>query len=217
MTTSFELGAERREAQGTGASRRLRRAGRIPAVIYGGDKAPEMLSFDHDKVFHLLENEAFHSSILKVTHGGGSEQAILRDVHYHPYKLLVMHLDLQRISADEKIHMKVPLHFIGQDIAPGVKLKHGIPTHTITEVDVICLPADLPEFLEVDVSALDIGESLHLSDIKLPQGVELTVLAHGGDDQAVVAIVAPKAVAADEEAPAVPAPVEGAGESGESK
>jgi large subunit ribosomal protein L25 len=213
----FELSAERREAQGTGASRRLRRAGKIPAVIYGGDKAPEMLSFDHNTIFHLLENEAFHSSILKVSHGGVSEQAILRDVHYHPYKLLVLHLDFQRVSASEKIHMKVPLHFLGQDVAPGVKLKHGIPTHIITEVDVICLPANLPEFLALDVSGLDLGESLHLSDIKLPEGVELTVLAHGGDDQAVVAIVPPKAAAAEEEAPAAPAAGEAAGESGESK
>ncbi len=207
MTTNFELRAETRTAKGTGASRRLRREGKIPTIIYGGGKAPAMVSLDHNALWHLLENEAFHTSILKVQHDGESEQAVLRDVHYHPHKPLVMHIDLQRISADEKIHMRVPLHFIGQDVAPGVKIHGGIVTHIITEVDVSCLPSQLPEFIEVDMSGLNLHESVHLTDLKLPEGVELTGLSHG--DQPVASIAAVK-TSVEEEAPAEgAAPAEG--------
>jgi large subunit ribosomal protein L25 len=199
MTTNFELSAEKRDAKGTGASRRLRRAGKVPGIIYGAGKEPEMVNFDHDKVFHLLENEAFHTSIIDVKTDGSSQKAVLRDVQHHPFKQLIMHMDLQRISASEKIHMLVPLHIKGEDVAPGVKLEGGIVSHLITEVDVICLPGNLPEFLEADVSELNLHDSLHLSDIKIPEGVELTSLAHGGDDLAIVTIAAVRGAAEEEE------------------
>ena len=198
MSTQYELNAEKRDAKGTGASRRLRHASMIPAVMYGGDKDPEMLAFDHDTIFHLLEHEAFHTSVLTVKTDGASNQAILRDVQMHPFKLRVMHLDLQRISASEKIHMSVPVHCVGDDVAPGVKLEGGLVAHLLTETDVACLPKDLPEYLEVDMSTLHMNDSVHLSDIKLPDGVELTVLTHGGDDLAVATITAVRGGGAEE-------------------
>ncbi len=206
MSAKFELTAEPRAAKGTGASRRLRRSGKIPAILYGAGKEPMMVALDQNIMLRHLANEKFHTSILTVKVGGESDQAILRDWHMHPYKPVVMHIDLQRISATEKIHMKVPLHFTGQDVAPGVKLDGGIVTHLMTEVDITCLPKDLPEFLTVDMSGLRINESVHLSNIKLPEGVTITSLAHGGDDLAVGAITTIKVV---EEAPVVAAPVEG--------
>jgi large subunit ribosomal protein L25 len=153
-----------------------------------------------------LANEKFHTSILTVTVGGETDQAILRDFHMHPYKPIVMHVDLQRISATEKIHMKVPIHFVGGDVAPGVKIDGGVVTHLMNEIDITCLPKDLPEFLTADLSALGLNESVHLKDIKLPEGVAITSLTHGGDNLAVAAISVIKVV---EEAPVVAAPVEG--------
>jgi large subunit ribosomal protein L25 len=190
MTTNFEVVAETRSAKGTGASRRLRRAGKIPGIIYGGSKPATMVTFDHDPVWHLLENEASHSSILQVKTDGKPEKAILRDVHYHPYRQLILHVDLQRVSESERIHMSIPLHFTGEDIAPGVKMQGGIVSHLMTEIDITCLASNLPEYLTADVSGLNLGDSIHLSDLQLPDGVEITSLAHGGDDLAVVTIVA---------------------------
>ena len=190
MTTNFEVIAETRGAKGTGASRRLRRAGKIPGIIYGGGKEPAMVSFEHDPIWHMLENEASHSSILDVKTDGKGEKAILRDVHYHPFKQLILHLDLQRVSETERIHMSVPVHFVGEDVAPGVKLQGGIVSHLMTDVDITCLASNLPEYLVADVSNLNLHESVHLSDLQLPEGVEITSLAHGGDDLAVVSIVA---------------------------
>jgi large subunit ribosomal protein L25 len=190
MSENYELIAESRDGQGTGASRRLRRTGKIPAVIYGAGKEPAMVAFDHDTIFHLLEHEAFHTSVLKVKHHNETEQAILRDVQLHPWKQQILHLDFQRISAKEKLHMKVPLHFEGEEIAPGVKQQGGIVSHLMTEVDITCLPGDLPEYLLVDISGLHIGDSIHLSQLDIPKGVEITSMAHGGDDHAVVTIVA---------------------------
>ena len=207
MSTKFELTAEPRAAKGTGASRRLRRRDKVPAILYGAGKEPTMVALDHNLMMRHLANEKFHTSILSVTVGGETDQAILRDFHMHPYKPLVMHVDLQRISATEKIHMKVPLHFMGQDVAPGVKVDGGIVTHLMNEIDITCLPKDLPEFLTVDMSALHINESVHLSNIKLPEGVNITSLAHGGDDLAVAAITTIRVV--EEEAPVVAAPAEG--------
>jgi large subunit ribosomal protein L25 len=206
MSMKFELTAEPRAAQGTGASRRLRRAGKVPAILYGAGKAPVMISLDHNAMVRHLENEKFHTSILTVAVGGEKDQAILRDWHMHPYKPVVMHVDLQRISATEKIHMKVPLHFVGQDVAPGVKVDGGVVAHLMTEVDITCLPKDLPEFLTVDMSELRINQSVHLSDIKLPEGVQITSLTHGGNDLAVAAITTIRVV---EEAPVVAAPAAG--------
>lgn len=210
MSAKFEVTAEPRAAQGTGASRRLRHTGKVPGIMYGAGKAPLMVTFDHNLMLRNLQQEKFHTSILTVKCGGEADQAILRDYQMHPFKPLVMHVDLQRISATEKIHMRVPLHFVGQDVAPGVKLGGGIVSHLMTEVDVTCLPHQLPEFLEVDMSNVELNQSVHLSDLKLSEGVQITKLAHGGDDLAVATIttvreeevVAPAVVAEGAAAPA---------------
>jgi large subunit ribosomal protein L25 len=188
MATKFELTGEKRDGKGSSSSRRLRREGRVPAVLYGGAKGSVMLTFDHDAIHHHLENEAFHTSILTVTVDGEADQAILRDVQMHPYKPKVLHMDLQRISATEKLHMEVPIHLVGEDVAPGVKLQGGIVSRLMAEVDISCLPHQLPEFLAIDISQLNIGDSVHLSDIPLPEGVTITTLAHGGEDLAVATI-----------------------------
>jgi len=207
----FDVTAEPRNEQGTSASRRLRNAGKVPAILYGAGKPPAKIMLDHNHIKRHLENEAFHSSILTVNLGSETDQAVLRDWQMHPWKPQIVHVDLQRVSATEKLHMRVPLHFIGADVAPGVKLQGGIVSHLFNEIDITCLPKDLPEFLTVDLSNLSIGGSMHLSDIKLPDGVTITSLAHGGGDLAVAAVVAIR-----EEVEAVPAaaaeaaPVEGA-------
>jgi large subunit ribosomal protein L25 len=211
MAAKFEITAESREVKGKGASRRLRHAGRVPAVIYGAGKAPQMVTLDQIVMKRHLDNEKFHTAILSVKLGNETDQAILRDWQMHPFKPVVLHVDLQRISATEKLHMRVPLHFVGQDVAPGVKQEGGIATHLMSEVDITCLPKDLPEYLEVDMSNLHLNQSLHLSDIKMPEGVVITSLAHGGDDLAVAAITTVKVV--EEVAPVVAeaaAPAEGA-------
>jgi len=202
----FDISAESRTVQGKGASRRLRRAGMAPAILYGAGKAPQMVSLAQNVLLRHLQDEKFHSAILNVTVDGQTDQAILRDWQMHPVRPEVLHVDFQRISATEKLHMKVPLHFLGQDVAPGVKLEGGIVTHLMTEIDITCLPKDLPEFLEVDMSQMHINHSVHLSDIKLPDGVQITSLTHGGDDHAVAAITA---VRVEEEAPVVAVPAEG--------
>jgi len=202
----FDISAESRTVQGKGASRRLRRAGMAPAILYGAGKAPQMVSLAQNVLLRHLQDEKFHSAILNVTVDGQTDQAILRDWQMHPVRPEVLHVDFQRISATEKLHMKVPLHFLGQDVAPGVKLEGGIVTHLMTEIDITCLPKDLPEFLEVDMSQMHLNHSVHLSDIKLPDGVQITSLTHGGDDHAVAAITA---VRVEEEAPVVAVPAEG--------
>ena len=169
MSDSHTINAEMRDVQGTSASRRLRHAGQVPAVLYGAGKEPALLTLDHNSLYHSLEDESFHSSILTVDIAGKKEKAILRDVQMHPYKQLIMHIDLQRISATDKIHMSIPLHFTGGDEAPGVKIEGGIVSHLITELDIICLPDNLPEFISVDVSDLHLGDSIHLSEITLPE------------------------------------------------
>lgn len=207
MSSKFELTAELRAVKGTGASRRLRRSGRVPAVLYGAGKKSIMVALDQSVMLRHLANEKFHTSILTVKVGDETDQAILRDWHMHPFKPVVMHIDLQRISATEKIHMEVPLHFIGQDVAPGVKIDGGVVTHLMNEVDITCLPKDLPEFLTVDMSTLRINESVHLTDVKLPEGVAITSLAHGGDNLAVAAITPVRVV--EEEVPVAAVPAEG--------
>ena len=177
----IEINASKREAQGTGASRRLRRAGRVPGIVYGGGKDAQSVDFDHKELYFSLKNEAFHSSVLNLNLDGAKEPVLLRDFQMHPYKPLVLHVDFQRVDATHKNHMKVPLHFVNADIAPGVKLGGGVVNHILTEVDVSCLPGALPEFIEVDLGNLEAGQSLHLSDLKLPAGVELTALARGDD------------------------------------
>ena len=188
MAISFELNAESRTDTGKGASRRLRRAGKIPAIMYGGNKDPESLTLEHNEVIRNLEHEAFYSHILTVKVGGSETRAVLRDLQRHPSKPFVQHMDLQRVSESEKLRMHVPLHFSGEDVAPGVKAG-GMVSHEIIEVEVECLPKDLPEYIEVDISGMEVGESLHLSDLKMPEGAVLLELARGeGHDLGVVSI-----------------------------
>ena len=215
MATKFELTGEKRADKGTSANRRLRRAGKVPAVLYGGAKDAIMVTFDHDTVYHQLNNEAFHNSVLTVKVGSDTDQAILRDVQMHPYRPKVIHMDLQRISATEKLHLEVPIHVLGEDVAPGVKQEEGVVSRLMTAVDISCLPHQLPEYLEVDISELNIGESVHLTNIKLPEGVTITSLAHGGEDLPVASIAAVRVVeeeevvAEGEELPEGEAPPEG--------
>ena len=160
-----------RKELGTGASRRLRIAGQTPGIVYGGSDAPVNLSLDHNALYHALKKEAFHSSILDLEIDGAVQKVLLRDFQVHAYKQLVLHADFQRVDAKQAIHVKVPLHFINADVSPAVKLSAGIISHVITDLDISCLPQDLPEFVEVDLSALDVGHSIHLADLKLPAGV----------------------------------------------
>jgi len=201
MAISFELNAEPRNDTGKGASRRLRHAGKVPAIMYGGGKDPEALSLSHNEVLRSLEHEAFYSHILTVKSSGAETQAILRDLQRHPSKPVVMHMDLQRISATEKLKTHAPIHFIGEDVAPGVKAG-GLVSHDLTEVSIECLPKDLPEYIEVDVSGLDIGESIHLSGLSIPEGVTLIDLARGDDyDSSVVSVHAKRVVEEEEVEP----------------
>ena len=187
MSISFTVEAELRTDLGKGASRRLRHEEKFPAVVYGAGKDPVSLTLDHKKFMHSLENEAFYSHILTLNIGGKGEQVILKDLQRHPAKVAVMHADFLRVSATEKLHLHVPLHFINEDVCPGVK-EGGLVTHNINEIEVACFPQDLPEYLEVDVSTLELDGSLHMSDITLPKGVELLELAHGeGHDQPIAA------------------------------
>lgn len=197
----IEINAKKREAQGTGASRRLRRAGHVPGIVYGGGKDAVSIELNHKELFLQFRHEAFHASILTLNLDGKKEQVLLRDYQMHPVRNDIAHIDFQRVSATEKIHVKVPLHFVNAEIAPGVKLQHGIVTHIMTEADVLCLPKNLPEFIEVDLSGLNAGHSVHLSEIKLPKGVEFVQLGHG-DDAAVASIPVPRGGAAAEEAAA---------------
>ncbi len=164
--------ATSRSAQGTGASRRLRIAGRVPAIVYGGEATPASIELDHNTLYHALRKEAFHSSILELeVDGKGAEKVLLRDVQMHPFRQLVLHVDFQRISANTKIHVKVPLHFVNADLSPAVKMSAAVVSHVLTELDVTCLPGQLPEFIEVDLTTLVAGSSIHLNDITLPEGV----------------------------------------------
>lgn len=177
MSVSFELQAESRTDQGKGASRRLRRAGKLPAILYGAGKEPQSISLDHNTILLNLAHEAFYSHILTLTLNGKTERVILRDLQRHPFKPVILHLDLQRVSEGEKIRMHVPLHFINEQNCVGVKLGGGMITHQLTDVEVECLPEHLPEFIEVDVANMQAGESLHLSQLQMPQGVTLVALA----------------------------------------
>ncbi len=177
----IEINAVKRDAKGTGASRRLRRAGKVPGILYGADKDPISIEFDHKSLFLEFRHEAFHASILTLNLEGNKESVLLRDYQLHPVRNTIQHIDFQRVSASEKIHVKVPFHFINADLAPGVKLGGGIVAHILTEADVSCLAKDLPEFIEVDLANLEMGHSIHLSHIKVASGVEFVQLAHGND------------------------------------
>jgi len=173
---TIEINATIRSAQGTGASRRLRNTGRVPGIIYGsGDVV--MIELDHNEIYHRLRQEAFHASVLTVSVEGKKDAVLLRDFQMHPFRQQVLHLDFQRVDVKQKMHIKVPLHFLNEEGGPGVKLGGGKIMHVMNELDVICLPQDLPAFIEVDLGALDLGQSVHVSDLNLPKGVE--VAAHG--------------------------------------
>ena len=223
MSESFVVEAEPRTDLGKGASRRLRREGKVPGVIYGVGKEPASISLSHNELSHQLENEAFFSHILTVKVGKSEEQAIIKDLQRHPSRQEILHVDLQRVSAKEKIRVHVPLHFLNEDSAPGVKAG-GLVSHHITEVEVSCLPKDLPEFIEVDLIAMELEGNVHLSDISVPTDVEVVELSHGeGHDQSVVSIHLPRgaheeeaeeAEAAEAAAAAAAAPAAGEGEEG---
>ncbi len=199
MSTSFELAAESRSDTGKGASRRLRRSGKIPAILYGAGEASLSLMLNHDAVMHNLENEAFYSHILNIKVDGKVVKAVLKDIQRHSHKPSVLHVDLQRISAKEKLRMHVPLHFIGEDVAVGVKKSGGVISHLMMDVEISCLPKHLPEYIEMDVSNLDVNESLHLSDIQLPDGVEIVALLHDSEhDLPIISIHLPRGGGAEE-------------------
>jgi large subunit ribosomal protein L25 len=213
MKTSFELVADPRDGvQGKGASRRLRRSGKVPAILYGGHLEPRQLTLDHQNLLTLLVNERFFSTILSLKINGETQAAILKDVQRHPAKNQIVHMDLQRVLENEQIRMTIPLHFKGAAAAPGVKTQGGVVSHLLNDVEVSCLPKDLPEFLELDLSTMAINDIKRLSDIALPGGVELVDLSHGRDEP-VVSVHHPRAEeveAPTAEAAAAAAPVAGA-------
>lgn len=188
-----------RAKQGTGASRRLRISGKTPGIVYGGEGQPQLIELDHNALWHALKKEAFHSSILEMEVAGKTSKVLLRDVQMHPYKQQVTHIDFQRVEAKTRLHMKVPLHYVKSEESQAVKFEHCVVNHVMSELDISCLPADLPEFIEVDLSGLKKGVSLHLSDITLPKGVK--AVARGGKANPVLVSV----VQTVEEAPAEPA------------
>ena len=200
----FELNAQTRTLQGSGASRRLRRANKVPAIVYGGAAAPLSIELDHNEILLALRKEAFHASVLTLKVDGAEQNVLLRDSQMHPYKALVLHVDFLRVDATHAIHQKVPLHFINGDLCPGVKLTGGIVSPAMVEIEVSCLPQDLPAFIEVDLKDLEAGQTVHASQITFPNGVK--PVTHGGDDPVLVAITVKKAGAAEavegEEAPA---------------
>ena len=214
MSESFIIEAEVRTDTGKGASRRLRHTDKVPGIIYGAGKDPVSITVEHNEMLHHLENEAFYSHILTVNVGKDGEPVILKDLQRHPAKPRLMHLDFQRVNMKEKLRMHVPLHFINEDDAPGVKAG-GLVTHSATELHILCLPTDLPEFIEVDLANLELDASLHVSDLVLPKGIESVDLGHGDDsshDHIVAAIHLPRAEKAEEEvadAPAADAAAEG--------
>ena len=190
-----------RTSEGRGASRRMRRTGKAPGIVYGGPTPPQPIELDHNALIHALRNEVFHSSILTMKVDGTATQVLLRDVQMHPFRNEVLHVDFQRIDPSRKIHMKVPLHFVNEALSPAVKSQGAIISHVMTEIDIACLPKDLPEFIEVDLSALDTAHSLHVSGVTLPPGV--AVVSHRTGDPVVATAVVPKAVVeTEEEAPA---------------
>jgi large subunit ribosomal protein L25 len=202
---AIEISARKRETQGTSAARRLRRKGLVPGIVYGGDQGAVNIEVDHKALYLKLKNERFHASILTLELGGAKEQVLLRAVSMHPYKPQVQHVDFQRVLKDRKLHMKVPLHFTNAEKSPGVKDQGGVVSHVLNELDITCLPDDLPEFIEVDLGNLSVGNSIHVRDLKLPKGVELGLKK---DENPVVAtVVVPQLITEEEEAAAAAAAV----------
>ncbi|MCG8672910.1 MAG: 50S ribosomal protein L25/general stress protein Ctc [Pseudomonadales bacterium] len=200
MSNEFTLNAESREALGKGASRRLRRLeNKVPAILYGADQEPTNISLYANEIAKATENEAFYSHILTIILNGKEEKAVVKDLQRHPAKGFVMHADFQRIDETHKIHMQVPLHFINEEKCHGVKMQGGVISHQMAEVEIQCLAKDLPEYLEVDMVDINVGTTLHLSDIKLPEGVEIMALIQGEDhDLPIASVNAPKGSASEE-------------------
>ncbi len=217
MSTDFTLNAKGREDTGKGASRRLRRlAGEIPAIIYGGKKAPAQISLAHKDVMKALENEGFYSQVVSLDVDGKAEDVIIKDIQRHPAKAIVLHMDFLRVSKTTKLTTKIPLHFINEDTCVGVKLGGGLIAHSMTELDIQCLPKDLPEYLEVDMAEIELGQTVHISDIKLPKGVESVALSQGEDHDLPVATVnKPKAAVEEEPADEAGSETDGAATEGE--
>ena len=182
--TAFE-----RSMQGTGASRRLRNSGKTPGIVYGGSGEPKLIELDHNALWHALKKEAFHASILDMELAGQTSKVLLRDYQMHPFKQLVLHIDFQRVEANTMLHMKVPMHYSGEENSPAVKGNKCLVNHVVTEIEVNCLPADLPEFIAVDLSKLESGKSLHLDDIQLPKGVK--AVTHGKPNPVLVSVTVP--------------------------
>ncbi len=196
----FDLTAELREDSGRGASRRLRKAGKLPGILYGGDKEATPIALNHDDVFHHLEHEVFYSHILNLTIGKDKQKVVLKDLQRHPYKPNILHIDLQRVSDKEKLTMRVPLHFINEEKCIGVKQGGGVVSHNMTELEISCLPKDLPEFIEIDVLNLNVGDAIHIEDLQLPEGVQSYAMEHGGDGSApVVSVHMPRVMIEEEE------------------
>ena len=201
---AIEISARKRETQGTGASRRLRRTGKVPGILYGGDKGPVNLELDHQALALNLRSEKFHASILTLEVGGAKEQVLLRSVNMHPFRPQVQHIDFQRVSKDRRIQMKVPLHFTNAEQSPGVKEQGGVVNHVLNELNVSCFPDDLPEFIEVDLANLAVGKPIHARDLTLPKGVEAVL--HKNENPSVATVVVPALIVEEEEAaPAVSA------------
>lgn len=194
--TNLEFTAYPRQGEGRGASRRLRHAGKTPGIVYGGSEQPAPIEIDHNALIHALKNEAFHSSILTMRLDEASQRVLLRDVQMHPYRPQVLHIDFQRIDENKKIHMKVPLHFVNAEVSPAVKLGGAIISHVLNELEIVCLPKNLPEFIQVDLTAIEIGHSIKVSDLALAEGV---VADTHGKDPVVATAVVPKVVAEAEE------------------
>jgi len=195
----FELVAEARTDVGKGASRRLRRDGKLPGIVYGTGKEASMITLQHNAVMHNLEHEAFYSHILSLKIGSETESVVLKDLQRHPYKRTLLHIDLLRVDANETLTMRIPLHYMNEEKCTGVKNEGGIISHLMTDIDIVCLPKDLPEYIEVDMLEVALNDTLHMSDLKLPEGVQIHALLHGGDDsQPVASVHAPKVVASDE-------------------
>jgi len=199
----FEINARKREALGTGASRRLRRSGKVPGIIYGGESGPVNVVLDHKEMYQNLANEKFHASILTVKLDGAAEAVLLRAYNMHPFRPQVQHVDFQRVLRDRKIHMKVPLHFVNAEVSPGVKEQGGLANHVLNEIDISCLPDDLPEFIEVDMGAMKVGDSIHARELKYPKGVEPVL--HRNENPVVATLIVPALVTEEEEAAAAEA------------
>jgi large subunit ribosomal protein L25 len=196
----IEIGAAKRSTQGTGASRRLRRAGRVPGILYGGKDAPVNIELEHNELFQAARKEAFHASVITLKLDGQPQQVLLRAMNMHPYKLEVQHVDFQRVLADQKIHMRVPLHFVNQEHSPAVKVAGAVVNHVMNDIDISCLPADLPEFIEVDLAQLTVGRSVHVKELNFPKGVEPVL--HRGENPVVASASMPRAAEVEEAAAA---------------